>query len=323
MNLAERAMYDEDAARAYLEKLRWPDGPFCPHCGVLGKVYRLPVRKGKRQVLKCASCRKQFSVTVGTIFEDSHIPLHKWMLAFHLYSTSKKGMSAHQLHRSLKVTYKSAWFMAHRIRYCMGQSPMKEKLSGVIEADTTFIGGKEKNKHWGERRHTKEGGSKGKIPVFSLVERGGQVRSIVMDKVTAPNLRKAIMESADLRSRLMTDSQSANTHMGDFLSRHDMVDHKAEEYARIGRDGVMISTNTIESVFSLLKRGVFGTFHHVSRKHLHRYLDEFDFRWNTRSRLGVNDDERTDIALRRAEGKRLTYREPIAALRETGQMTLL
>src|ERR1700730_12634685 len=162
MNLAERAMHDEDAAREYLEKLRWPEGPFCPHCGVLGKVYRLSAPKGKRQVLKCASCRKQFSVTVGTIFEDSHIPLHKWMTAFHLYSTSKKGMSAHQLHRSLKVTYKSAWFLAHRIRYCMGQSPLKEKLSGVLEADTTYVGGKEKNKHFYQREGRSKPGGKGK-----------------------------------------------------------------------------------------------------------------------------------------------------------------
>ena len=169
MNLAERARYDEDAAREYLEKLRWPDGPFCPHCGVLGKVYRLPAPKGKRQVIKCAACRKQFTVTVGTIFEDSHIPLHKWMMAFHLYSTSKKGMSARQLHRCLKLTYKSAWFMAHRIRYCMGQSPLKEKLTGIGEADETYVGGKEKNKPLGKRQSGNLGG-KGKAPVVSLVQ---------------------------------------------------------------------------------------------------------------------------------------------------------
>jgi len=226
-------MYDEDAAREYLEKLRWPDGPFCPHCGVLGKVYRLPAAKGKRQVLKCGSCRKQFSITVGTIFEDSHIPLHKWMLAFHLYSTSKKGMSAHQLHRSLKVTYKSAWFMAHRIRYCMGQSPLKEKLSGIIEADETYVGGKEKNKPFYKRN---EGfGGKGKVPVFSLVERGGRVRSMVMDKVTAPNLRKALMENADTRSRLMTDSARFYDQVGRPFTRHDRVDHSQEEYAHRDR----------------------------------------------------------------------------------------
>jgi len=186
------------------------------------------------------------------------------------------------------------------------------------EADTAFVGGREKNKHFHEREGRSKPGGKGKIPVFSLVERGGKVRSIVMERVTAPNLRKAVMENAELKAHLMTDSQSVNTHMGDYLTRHDMVDHTQEEYARIGTDGVLVSTNTIESVFSLLKRGVFGTFHHVSRKHLHRYLDEFDFRWNTRIRLGVNDDMRTDIALRRAEGKRLTYRQPIAALRENG-----
>ena len=137
--LAERAMHDEDAAYQYLEKLRWPDSPFCPHCGLLGKVYRLAAAKGKRQVLKCAACRRHFNVTVGTIFEHTHIPLHKWMMAFHLYSNSKKGMSAQELHRSLKVTYSSAWFMAHRIRYCMAQSPVKEKLPGVIEAESGLV----------------------------------------------------------------------------------------------------------------------------------------------------------------------------------------
>ena len=149
--------------------------------------------------------------------------------------------------------------MAHRIRYCMGQSPLKEKLSGIIEADTTYVGGKEKNKHFHEREGRTKSGGKGKIPVFSLVERGGRVRSVVMDRVTAPNLRKAIMENADLRSRLMTDSQSANTHMGDYLKRHDMVDHTAEEYARIGTDGVMVSTNTISWPISANTSQTFGS----------------------------------------------------------------
>jgi transposase-like protein len=183
MNLAERAVYDEDASREWFEQLRWPDGPVCPHCGERGKVYRLLAAKDKRQVLKCASCRKQFSVTVGTIFEDSHIPLHKWLMAFHLYCSSKKGMSAHQLHRTLEITYKSAWFMAHRIRYCMGESPLREKLQGIVEADEMYVGGKEKNKHLG-KRNPKNLGGKGKAPVVALVQGGGNVRSFAADVTT-------------------------------------------------------------------------------------------------------------------------------------------
>jgi transposase-like protein len=304
MNLAERAVHDEDAAREWLEAMRWPNGPACPHCGEVGKVYRLPSPKGKRQVIKCAVCRKQFSVTVGTIFEDSHIPLHKWLMAFHLYCSSKKGMSAHQLHRTLKITYKSAWFMAHRIRYCMGESPLREKLAGIVEADEMYVGGKEKNKHLG-KRNPKNLGGKGKAPVVALVQRGGHVRSFAAD-VTLNNLRSALTENVRTNSRVMTDSLNLYGFVTKPFASHETVDHAKEEYVRGD-----VHTNTVESVFAIFKRGVYGTFHHISKQHLHRYLAEFDFRYNNRARLGITDDKRTDIALKQSEGKRLTYRPPV------------
>src|SRR6266849_1056363 len=230
MDLAERAIHDEDAAREYLEMLRWPDGPVCPHCGVLGKVYRLPARKGRRQVIKCGSCRKQFSVTVGTIFEDSHIPLYKWLWAFHLYSSSKKGMSAHQLHRTLKITYKSAWFMAHRIGYCMRQSPLREKLSGIVEADETYVGGKPRQKQ--PHKGPAKGWLDRKVPVVSLVERGGTARSFVSERVTSESLRRILLENASTDSRLMTDSHPSYGPVGKPFASHETVDHSRDEYVR-------------------------------------------------------------------------------------------
>ena len=268
-----------------------------------GKVIGFRQEKSGRQVLKCASCRKQFTVTVGTIFEDSHIPLHKWLMAFHLYCSSKKGMSAHQLHRTLKITYKSAWFMAHRIRYCMGESPLREKLQGIVEADEMYVGGKEKNKHLG-KRNPKNLGGKGKAPVVALVQRGGGVRSFAAD-VTLHNLRAALTENVTADSRVMTDSLNLYGFVTKPFASHETVDH-AKKYVRGD-----VHTNTVESVFAIFKRGVYGTFHKVSKQHLHRYLAEFDFRYKHRAKLGVTDDERTDIALQQVEGKRLQYRQPV------------
>ena len=311
MDNSEKHLFDEDAAREYIEKLRWPDGPVCPHCGVIGTVYRLPIRQGKkgpkREIIKCGSCRKQFSLLLGTIFEDSHIPLHKWLRAFHLFASSKKGFSAHQLHRTLKITYKSAWFMAHRVRYCMKQEPLKEMLTGIVEADEAYFGGKPRNKQPGK------GPARGwlrdrKTPIVALVERGGKMRSFVTTDVTAANVGRILAENISPESHLMTDSAPiyARTNITKRFARHGMTDHLKGEYAK--PDGT--HSNTVESAFSLLKRGVYGTFHSISRKHLHRYAAEFDFRWNTRVRLGVNDEQRTAIALRQAEGRRLRYRQP-------------
>jgi transposase-like protein len=305
MNLVDLAQQfsSEDKAREFLEKKRWPEGPVCPHCGEIGNAYKLtPTTKGKthvrKGVWKCAACRKEFTVTVGTIFEDSHIPLNKWLLAYHLLCASKKGMSAHQLHRMLGVTYKSAWFMAHRIRYTMSQEPLSSKLKGVIEADETFIGGKMKGKGRYAARQKK-------APVVALVERNGKARSFHFDNVTAKNLRPIVKEHIERGASLMTDDSGLYASMRGHFSSHDVVTHSAGEYVR--REGKkVVHTNTVEGFFSILKRGVFGTYHHVSRQHLHRYLSEFDFRYNARE---VSDGERTSLAIDSSAGKRLKYRD--------------
>lgn len=300
INLATLAQHfhSEDAARGFMERIRWPNGPVCPHCGSI-EAYRLepkegstsPVRKG---VFKCKACRRQFTITVGTIFEDSHIPLNKWLLAIYLMCSSKKGMSAHQLHRSLDLTYKSAWFMAHRIRYTMTQPPLVDKLRGIVEADETYVGG---------RAHGKRGrGADKKVPVFALVERGGRVRSFGVKRVTGENLKSIMRQHVDSGAHIMTDEFAAYNGLQREFASHDVVGHADGEYVR-----GMAHVNTAESFFSLLKRGIYGTFHHVSPHHLHRYLAEFGFRYDLR---GVEDGVRTMVALERSKGKRLMLREP-------------
>lgn len=291
-----KAIYlNEDAAREYLEQKRWPNGAVCPHCGATG-AYKLqskansnrPVRNG---VWKCKACRKQFTVTVGTIFEGSHIPLYQWLSAIQFLCASKKGMSAHQLHRMLNITYKSAWFMAHRIRYAMTQSPVIDKLQGIVEADETYIGGK----HHGKRGR----GSENKTPVFALVERGGRVRAFKTERVTSQNLKEKIRENVDKKAVVMTDDFLAYKNLDrEFV--HYTVNHGAGEY--VNGD---IHTNTAEGFFSILKRGINGIYHHVSEQHLDRYLAEFGFRYDNRK---VDDAVRVAIALGQIEGKRLTYK---------------
>jgi transposase-like protein len=305
LNDLAQHFHDADSAREFLERSRWPDGPVCPHCGVIGNAYKLegktdskrPVRKG---VYKCGGCREQFTVTVGTIFEDSHIPLNKWLLAIHLLCASKKGMSAHQLHRMLGVTYKSAWFMAHRIRYAMSQPPLVTKLKGIVEADETYVGAKRKK---GARRGRPGVGSH-KAPVIAVLERGGRVRSQAVERVTAENLQQAIRENCDTEAHIMTDE--LNLYRGIRTEfKHSVVNHSAGEYAR-GK----VHVNSLEGFFGLLKRGITGVYHHVGKGHLHRYLSEFDFRYNSRK---MKDGERTMLALKGTEGKRLTLREPKTA----------
>ncbi|HEY1656757.1 MAG TPA: IS1595 family transposase [Candidatus Sulfotelmatobacter sp.] len=319
LNLIALAQHfsDEDKAREFIEKLRWPDGPVCPHCGEIDNAYRLapkPSKKGthvRKGVWKCGGCREQFTVTVGTIFEDSHIPLSKWLLAYHLLCASKKGMSAHQLHRMLKVTYRSAWFMAHRIRYTMSQEPLSSKLGGVVEIDETYVGGKRRHHQPqqvkpGVRAQDRLGPFDGKAPVVAVLQREGRVQSMHMQKVTAENLRPVIEQMVAEDAHVMTDSGTVLT--GVFKTRnqkHDQVNHKAKEYVRY-EDGVCISTNTIEGYFSILKRGINGVYHQVGKRHLHRYLAEFDFRYNTRKE---KDGDRTLMALNEAEGKRLMLRD--------------
>ena len=297
-DLTNTIFLDSDKARRHLEALRWPDGPYCPHCGQFETVKALPpngsIGKGWYH---CGDCRKKFTVRVGTIFERSHIPLHKWLLGFHLMAASKKGISAHQLHRMLGITYKSAWFMAHRIRESMREinpGPLGGE-NKVVEADETYIGGKAKNR------------KSRKVPpkeaVFSLVERDGKVRSFHVATVNTNTLRPILFTQVDRKSYLMTDEASVYKKPGQEFSGHGRVNHSIEEYVR----GGFWHTNTVENYYSILKRGITGIYQHVSPKHLKRYVGEFDFRYNERS---ISDSERAAKAIKGAEGKRLTYQQP-------------
>jgi transposase-like protein len=306
LNLSKLAKHfsDEDAARALLEDLRWQGHPACPHCGG-ADPYRLTPKVGsstRKGVWKCRACRKQFTVTVGTVFEDSHIPLSKWLLAIHLLCASKKGMSAHQFHRMLGITYKSAWHMAHRLRYAMSQEPLASKLRGVVEVDETYVGGKRRN-----RKGRPVSGDDQKTAVVALVERGGRARAFPMPRVTAQNLREAVVENVTRESSLMSDEAPYYTDVGKYFhGGHGAVKHSAGEYARGD-----VHTNTVEGFFSLLKRGINGVYHHVGKGHLHRYCDEFGFRYSERH---ISDGERASLLVLGAEGKRLTYRQPAGAM---------
>ena len=304
LDISNPIFHDETKAREYLESLRWANGRFCPRCGEAERTSAIGGREGW---YRCLSCKKHFTVRVGSIFERSHIPLSKWVAGFYLMAASKKGISAHQLHRMLGITYKSAWFMAHRIRESMRPGADFGPMGGegkTVEADETYIGGKAKNMHRAKRKALPKGGNYGKEMVFSLVERGGRVRSVHTPSVSAATLRPILVAQVDRKSMLMTDDAGQYRHMHrDF--KHEVVNHTIGEYVR-GE----AHTNTIEGYFSVLKRGVTGTYHHVSQKHLKRYLGEFDFRYNERSALGVDDATRAALAIKGAEGKRLTYQQP-------------
>jgi transposase-like protein len=300
-----REYSNERKARALFESLRWPDGATCPHCAKQGSecrdVYRIKPKaestRGARVGLwACAACRKQFTVTVGTVLEGSHIPISKWLLAMFLMCSSKKGISAHQMHRMLKVTYKTAWFLCHRIRFAMNEGPLARMLTGTVEVDETFVGGV------GDRATM----SLRQTPVMALVERNGNVRTRVITSVTQHNLRAALNAHVSKDAIVNTDQHKAYPGAVKGYKRHDVVNHSAFEYARILKDGSVACTNTAESFFSLLKRGVYGSFHHVSREHLSRYAHEFAFRWNNRS---VTDGQRMEVAIEQVAGKRLTYRQ--------------
>ena len=296
--------HDEHAAYKKLESLLWPHGPFCPRCGGLDRI--TPVKGGRIGLYRCGPCKRQFRVTVGTIFESSHIKLNLWFQAAHLMCASKKGMSAHQIHRVLGITYKSAWFMCHRLREAMRDGSFTDQLGGenaVVEADETYIGGKEKNKHPRKRSH-KGRGAVGKEAAFSLVERNWRVRSFHVPNVSAKTLRPILRAQIDDKSYLMTDEAGVYRKLGRDFVGHGTVNHGIEEYVR----GGFWHTNTVENYFSILKRGITGTYHHVSQQHLKRYLAEFDFRYNERTALGVEDSQRMERALMGIVGKRLTYR---------------
>lgn len=303
--MALPAIYtDENAAREHLEALLWPDGPICPHCGSIDSATRLQGNSTRPGLLKCRECEKPFSVTVGTVFERSKIKLHVWVYATHLLTSSKKGISSHQLSRMLKVTYKTAWFMAHRIRESMRPKEFTPVggAGQTVEMDETIIGFQEgvtkeakRNRHAGQYRNV----------VLSVVTRGGGARSWHISGTTLGTLLPIIRMNISRESNLMSDQASWYKGIGKEFASHGSVDHSIKEYVR-GE----ITTNTVEGYFSIFKRGMRGVYQHCSEKHLHRYLSEFDFRYSHRIALGVDDAMRADKALQGITGKRLTYRRP-------------
>lgn len=294
----EARFNDDDAAREHLEELRWPQGAVCPHCGGADRQSKLHGEAHRPGLYFCGHCRQQYTVTVGTVFECSKVPLHKWVLATHLLCSSKKGMSAHQLHRTLGVTYKTAWFMAHRIREAMTIEPAGQLGGdgGPVEVDETFWGNKGKHKPGARSYHHQ-------MKVVSLVDRRGEKRSFHVPNVSPKTLRPILNAHIAAKAQLMTDEHGTYTKIGKDYAAHHVVNHTAKEYSR-GH----VTTNTVEASFALLKRGLVGTFHHVGEQHLQRYVTEFDFRWNTRAALGFDDVARASIALKNIAGKRLTYR---------------
>lgn len=310
--LSDPVYHDEEAARLYVQEARWPDGVFCPFCGTLDNIKPLGGESMGPGWFYCPSCQDKFTVRVGSIFERSHIPLHKWLLAFRLMASSKKGVSAHQLHRTLGITYKSAWFLAHRIREAM-RDDEPTPLGGegkVVEADETYFGraGDPKDSEFVSGKGWQRRGGEEKMIVMTLVERGGKARSVHIDRANAAELNKVLAARAEPQSRLMTDDAKAYIRPGRRFASHDTVNHSADEYVRKLPDGTKAHTNTVEGYYSIFKRGMKGIYQHCTDKHLHRYLAEFDFRYSHRVKLGFDDTTRTLIAIRGAEGKRLTYR---------------
>jgi transposase-like protein len=300
-NLNQPQFQDAEKAREYLESLRWPNGPICPHCGAIGDHYALTGKSTRPGLWKCKDCREQFTVTVGTVFERSKIALNVWLQAVYLMCSSKKGMSSKQLERTLGVTYKTAWFMTHRIR-----EAMKDTTGGLlggsgtpVEVDETYWGNKKPKGSFGKRGH----GGHHQMKVVSLVERGGKARSFQVPSVHGGTIREYLRKNIVAGAAVHTDESSIYGPLKRIFPKHDTVNHRAGEYSRKG-----VTTNSVEGFFSILKRGLVGTFHHVGEQHLHRYVTEFDFRYNTREKLGYSDMQRTHIALQQIAGKRLTYR---------------
>jgi len=298
-----------ESAREWLEGQRWPDGPVCSHCGTVNHAYKTK----KPGWYRCAEkeCRKDFTVTTGTLMERSHIALNKWLMAFYLMCSSKKGVSAHQLHRALGVDYKTAWFLGHRIREAMradGSLPPMGGPDGVVEADETYFGDVPESKR---RRmttrgtpFTKSGKRAHKRTIISLVERGGSVRSFHVPTSDAATVAGIVNQNVAREARLHTDESRLYTKVGENFAAHETVNHSAKEYARGD-----VTTNSVEGYFSIFKRGMKGIYQHCGEKHLHRYLAEYDFRYNHRVALGVSDIERTKAAIKGIEGKRLTYHQ--------------
>jgi transposase-like protein len=307
---AEDYFHDEGAAQKMLEGIRWPNGRVCPHCGGVGDSYQT-LREGR---YRCGNqeCRKDFSVTTGTVMESSHLKMTKWLMAFYMVSASKKGVSAHQLHRSIGVTYKTAWFLAHRVRYAMEVGGLVAPLGGedkIVEADETYHGKQETPRPRKTKQYTQptKGGNSGpgkKRAIVSLVERGGNVRSFHVAVADKETVQKIIRENVAPESRLHTDESALYPGIESHVASHETVKHTAGEYVRGD-----VHCNSAEGYFGVFKRGMRGVYQHCREKHLHRYLSEFDFRYNHRSRLGFSDMMRTHAAIQGAEGKRLTYRK--------------
>lgn len=315
--LSQPYMHDEAAAFAHVEAMLWPEGPVCPHCGNDERIYELkgvrskPSKKNPEGVerhglKKCGACRKQFTVRIGTIFEESHIPLHKWLQGIFLLTSSKKGISSNQLHRTLGITLKSAWFMSHRIREAMksGAFDPMGGGGGVVEADETFIG-----KEPGVEKPKNARGFHHKMKMLTLVDReSGQAKSFVVDGVSAAEIVPILRENIAKEARVFTDEANQYRTIGNDFAEHDSVRHGAGEYGR-GE----VHTNTVEGFYSVFKRGMKGVYQHCGKRHLHRYAAEFDFRYNNRKALGVDDAARANRTLTAAKGKRLLYRDSLGA----------
>jgi len=304
--------HNEEAAFAHVETALWPNGPVCPKCGAAdAHIGRLTGKTNRTGLRKCYACRNTFTVRVGTIFEDSHLPLHLWLQVIHLMCASKKGVSTRQVQRMLQCSMKTAWHLTQRIREAMADGALGP-LGGegmVLEADTTFVGGKEKNKHLGKRNPKNIGGA-GKAIVHTLIERGGRARSHHIPNVTGATLRPILNAHASRASALMTDTHGGYHQVGQEFARHEMVDHGQDEYVRGD-----VYSNTVEGYFAILKRGIIGVYHHISEAHLHRYLAEFDFRYSNREACGINDLSRAGLALQGVKGKRLTSKKARSAER--------
>ena len=299
------AFTNDDVAREAIQALMWPHGPYCPHCGSLDKIGKIEGRSARPGLYYCGSCKKQFTVTVGTIFERSKVPLSKWWFAIHLLASSKKGMSSNQLSRMLGVTVQTAWFMGHRIREAMRAGALSPMGGGgsIVEVDESYIGRK-------DGFEVKQGAWH-KNSVLTLVERGGSARSFHVDGVEKATIVPIIRANLDRESHLMTDEASRYQKVGRKFAKHDVVDHSRGEWGYTDRKtGVKVNTNTIEGYYSIFKRGMKGVYQHCGEKHLHRYLAEFDFRYSNRIKRGTDDAMRAAKIVEGAKGKRLMYRRP-------------
>ena len=304
--LSQPQFHDEAAAFAWVEAALWPQGPVCPHCGGFERISVIkanPAKKIRAGLKYCGQCRKQFTVRIGTIFEESHLPMTKWLQAIFLMCSSKKGVSSHQLHRTLETTYKTAWFLSHRIREAMRSGELGPFGMGgaTVEVDETFIGV--------EPGEEVKRGPHSKMKVLSLIEREtGRARSMVFDHLSINDVVPLVEANLHREAHLRTDESNLYVQMGRRFASHESVNHSKDEYVRANDPSV--HTNTVEGYFSIFKRGMKGVYQHCGKKHLHRYLAEFDFRYSNRIALGVNDVQRSDAALRGVVGKRLTYRRP-------------